>query len=32
MSLFKEILLIGGLVISYLILVTWILPKFGVPT
>jgi hypothetical protein len=32
MDAFKEILLFGGLVLGYIILVTWILPKFGVPT
>jgi hypothetical protein len=29
---FKEVLMIGGLVIGYIILVTWILPKLGVST
>jgi hypothetical protein len=32
MGAFKEILLVGGLVVGYIILVTWILPKLGVPT
>jgi type IV secretory pathway TrbD component len=32
MGALREIITIGGLVIGYILLVTWILPKFGVPT
>jgi hypothetical protein len=32
MDMIKDILIFGGLVLGYIVLVTWILPKFGVPT
>jgi len=32
MEAFKDFLLFAGLVVGYIVLVTWILPKLGVPT
>jgi len=32
MEIFKEILTVGAVVIGYIVLVVWILPKLGVKT